>query len=92
MALARDELGLPVTERPIDRTEIYLCDELFLTGTAAQITAVTRVDYRPIGSGEMGPVTDRLRRMYQNIVRGKEQKYASWVSPVYIKEPAAPET
>jgi branched-chain amino acid aminotransferase len=92
MRLALDELGVPVVERPIDRTEIYLCDELFMTGTAAQITAVTRVDYRPIGSGEMGPVTDQLRRLYQDIVRGKEHKYESWVSPVYIKEPAAPET
>lgn len=92
MTLAQDELGLTVVERPIDRTEVYLCDELFLTGTAAQITAVTRVDYRPIASGEMGPVTDQLRRIYQDIVRGKEREYASWVSPVYIKEPATPET
>lgn len=92
MELAREELGLKVVERPIDRTEIYLCDELFMTGTAAQVTAVTRVDYRPIGSGEMGPVTARLREIYQRVVRGKEQKYLHWVSPVYVKEPAAPES
>jgi branched-chain amino acid aminotransferase len=61
MELASSELGLTVVERQIDRTEVYICDEFFMTGTAAQITAVTRVDHRPIGSGGMGPVTTQLR-------------------------------
>ncbi len=52
--LLQQELGMQVVERPIDRTEIYICDEFFITGTAAEVTAVTRVDYRPIGSGKMG--------------------------------------
>lgn len=55
--LLQQELGMQVAERPIDRTEIYICDEFFITGTAAEVTAVTRVDHRPIGSGKMGPVT-----------------------------------
>ena len=83
MALAAAELGMPVIERSIDRTEIYLCDEIFMTGTAAQITAVTRVDHRPIGSGEMGPITARLREIFDQVVRGRMLKYKHWLKPVY---------
>lgn len=81
--LANQELGLPVVERPIDRTEVYLCDELFLTGTAAQVTAVTQVDHRPVGSGVMGPVADRLRELYSQAVRGQLPRYRHWNMPVY---------
>lgn len=83
MELAREELGIPVVERPIDRTEIYICDELFLTGTAAQITAVTRVDHRPVGNGKMGPITSKLRELFEKVVRGKMPKYRHWNVPVY---------
>ncbi len=83
--LAREELGIPVVERPIDRTEVYICDELFLTGTAAQVTAVTRVDHRPVGNGEMGPITAQLRELFQQVVRGKHPKYRHWNVPVYDK-------
>ena len=76
--LARDELGLDVRERSIDRTEVFIAEELFLTGTAAQITAVTKVDHRPVGAGVMGPVTARLRALYEDILRGKNRKYAHW--------------
>jgi branched-chain amino acid aminotransferase len=84
MQLAQEELGLRVVERSIDRTEIYLCEELFLTGTAAQITAVTRVDHRPIGDGKMGPVTIRLRDIFNDVVRGCNPKYRHWNLPVYV--------
>jgi len=83
MELAREELGIPVVERPIDRTEIYICDELFLTGTAAQITAVTRVDHRPVGKGKMGPITSKMRELFEKVVRGKMTKYRHWNVPVY---------
>ena len=83
--LAREELGLEVVERPIDRTEVFICDELFLTGTAAQVTAVTRVDHRPIGEGKMGPITAQLRELFQQVVRGKLSKYHHWLEPVYEK-------
>ena len=86
MELVRQELGLSVVERPIDRTEVYLSDEFFMTGTAAQITAVTRVDHRPIGSGMMGPVTTRLRALFQEVVRGRVAKYRKWNTPVYAEE------
>ena len=76
--LARNELGLQVVERSIDRTETFICEEMFMTGTAAQITAVTKIDHRPVGAGAMGPITTKLRNMYEDILRGKNQKYESW--------------
>lgn len=81
--LLRQELGLTVVERPIDRTEVYLCDEFFMTGTAAQITAVTRVDHRPIGAGEMGPITTRLRETFDRVIYGRHPGYSHWTTPVY---------
>lgn len=87
--IARDEFGYEVVERAIDRTEVYLCDEFFMTGTAAQVTAVTMVDHRPIGLGEMGPITSQLREYYLDIVRGKVEKYRHWNHPVYKKVPVS---
>jgi branched-chain amino acid aminotransferase len=78
MELAKNELGLTVVQRQIDRSEIYICDEFFLTGTAVQITAVTKVDHRPIGKGVMGPVTDSLRKLFDKILCGNDPKYAHW--------------
>ena len=83
--LARQELNLAVVERPVDRTEVYLCDELFLTGTAAQITAVTRVDHRLVADGKMGPISSKLYYLFQDILRGRVAKYMQWVTPVYAK-------
>jgi branched-chain amino acid aminotransferase len=76
--LARNELGLTVLERSIDRTETFICEEMFMTGTAAQITAVTKIDHRPIGAGVMGPITTKLRTLYEDILRGKNKKYENW--------------
>jgi branched-chain amino acid aminotransferase len=89
MEIAQAELGLTVVERPIDRTEIYLCDELFMTGSAAQIVAVTQVDHRPIGAGVMGEITAALRRYFEDIIRGRNSRYSHWNTPVYIKESIA---
>jgi branched-chain amino acid aminotransferase len=82
MELVKNELRIPVLERPIDRSEIYICDEFFLTGTAAQITVVTKVDHRPVGKGVMGPVADTLCRMYDEVLHGNNPKYAHWVVAV----------
>jgi len=76
--LARRELGLEVVERSIDRTEVFICEEMFLTGTAVQITAVTKIDHRPVGAGVMGPITSRVRAMYEDILRGRNPNYAHW--------------
>ncbi len=81
--LARDRLGFTVVERRIDRTEVYLADELFMTGTAAQIVAVTKVDHRPIGDGQMGPATIQLRQLYDQVVRCQHSEYRAWTEPVY---------
>jgi branched-chain amino acid aminotransferase len=83
--MAREELNLTVLERPVDRTEVYLCEELFLTGTAAQITAVTRVDHRLVGDGKMGPISAHLYNLFQDILRGRVPKYMQWLTPVYPK-------
>lgn len=76
--LAQKELGLQVLERSIDRTELFVCEELFMTGSAAQIVAVTRVDHRPVGTGKMGPVASELREMFNDVVRSKKPKYTHW--------------
>ncbi|MBT3392055.1 MAG: branched-chain amino acid transaminase [Chloroflexi bacterium] len=85
MELAEKELGLKVVERSIDRTEVYICDELFFTGTAAQVTAITKVDHRPIGSGVMGPIAEKLRAVFSDVVHGDLPAYREWLTPVYEK-------
>jgi branched-chain amino acid aminotransferase len=81
--LLRDELKIEVQEREIDRTELYLADEAFYCGTGAQISAITAVDHRPIGTGKLGDVTARLRKLYFDVVRGRVAKYREWCYPVY---------
>jgi branched-chain amino acid aminotransferase len=83
MELAREEMGLSIVERIIDRSEIYVCDEAFLTGTGVQIAAITQVEHRAIGDGLIGPVVSRLRELYFDVVRGKNPKYRHWCAPVY---------
>ena len=86
--LMRDEMGIEVDERTIDRTELLVADEAFFTGTGVQVTAITRVDHRPVGSGEMGPVTTDLRRLFFQVVRGNAPKYRHWCAPVFTTEKA----
>lgn len=83
ITLLREELGVNVVERSIDRSEIYLAHEAFFTGTGAQITAITRVDYRKIGDGQMGSITMTLRELFFNVVRGRVRKYREWCVAVY---------
>jgi branched-chain amino acid aminotransferase len=85
MTLARDELGLEVVERDIDRSEIYTADECFMTGTAAHVTPVVELDRRAIGNGKMGAVTADLVKLYFEIITGKNAKYADWCTPCYSK-------
>jgi branched-chain amino acid aminotransferase len=81
--LLRDEMGLEVVERPIDRTEIYLSEEAFFCGTGVQVAAITKVDHRPVGTGELGPITRDLRQLYFDVVRGRVPKYREFCTPVY---------
>lgn len=78
-----DDLGLSYEVRQIDRTELYICDEMFLAGTGAQIAAITSVDRRPVGTGKMGSITKQLQEAYDSAVRGKDERYMDWVTPVY---------
>jgi branched-chain amino acid aminotransferase len=83
MHLAREEMGLDVVERSIDRTELYASDEVFLCGTGAQVAPVIEVDRRRVSDGEPGPVTLRIQDIYNGLVSGGNAKYAEWLTPVY---------
>ena len=82
MKIAED-LGYSTKEKTISRGEAYLADEVFLTGTAAEITPVTSIDGKKIGSGKLGPITREIVSSYLDIVAAKNDKYSSWLSPVY---------
>ncbi len=83
--LAQKELDIEVVERSITRSELYLADEIFLTGTAAHLTAVGSVDNINVGEGTMGPATRQLQEMYFDVVRGKNSKYLHWCTPATPK-------
>lgn len=83
LELARREMGLEVVERPIDRTELYVCDELFFTGTAVELGPIVRVDHRTVGAGVVGEVTGRLRALYRDATRGRLPQYKRWLVPAY---------
>jgi len=76
--LAQSELGLEVVERSIDRTELYLAEEIFLTGTAAHLTPVVELDSRPIADGKAGAISNALQKMYFDVVFGRNPKYLHW--------------
>ena len=84
MELAAAELNIEVQEREIDRTELYVCDELFFCGTGVQVAAITAVDRRPVGAGVMGPITTALRDLYFDVVRGHVAQYRHWNTPVFV--------
>ncbi len=92
MDLLREELGVTVVERSIDRSEIYVADEAMFVGTGVQIVAVTRVDHRPVGTGRIGPVVSALRKLYFDVVRGRRPDYRHWCAPVYGPAAALEET
>jgi branched-chain amino acid aminotransferase len=82
ITIARD-MGYEFAERPISRTELYMSDELFLTGTAAEIIAVTNIDGHQIGNGREGPVTKSIREMYTKLVSAGVKKYMDWLTPIW---------
>ena len=83
IALAQDELGLKVEERAVGRTEVYLADELFLSGTGVQIEPIVEVDGRSIGTGNPGAITTRLQEIYAAAVHRQLPEYADWCTAVY---------
>ncbi len=76
------ELGIPVREKRITRDEVYVCDEAFFTGTAAEVTPIRDLDGRQIGNGERGPVTEKLQQLYFDTVQGKHPQHTDWLTPV----------
>lgn len=81
LQLAKD-LKIPIEERPIDRTEVYIADEAFLSGTGAQVAWIEEIDGRKIGNRHIGSITAKLQNLFFDIVRGKEKKYSSWSTKV----------
>ncbi len=85
LELAKKELGIEIIERAIDRSELYIADECFLTGTAAHVTPVNQIDHRMVGNGEIGPITAKIQEIYAKAIRGDNPKYLYWCTPVYKK-------
>lgn len=85
MTLLREEMGLTVVEREIDRTELYVCDELILCGTGAQIAPVGTIDHRKIGDGSVGQLGRALQDLYFEVVRNNVPKYSHWCTPVHTE-------
>ena len=77
------DLGYQTIEREIPRTEIYFADEVFLTGTAAEITPVISIDGKKVGDGKVGKITGKIRTIYTDITMGKNKKYSKWITSVY---------
>jgi len=77
------ELGVPVQERDIDRTELYVADEAFLCGTLIEVEAIASVDHYPLGDGGPGPVTRSLQERFERVVRGRDPSRRAWLTPVY---------
>jgi len=79
---AARELGIETVFRSIDRSELYIADEVFMTGTAAHLTPVIEIDRRPVGNGLPGPITSRLSQLFFDTIRGKNERYKHWCTPV----------
>ena len=81
--ILREDMCVEVVERPIARSELYIADEIFMTGTAAEVTPIVEVDNRKIGTGKVGEITKQLQEIFFNAVRGKVEKYKHLLTPVY---------
>jgi branched-chain amino acid aminotransferase len=85
LTLAREE-GIPVVEDRVTRDELYLADEAFFTGTAAEVTPIRELDGRVIGAGKAGPVTKALQKAFFDVVTGKDRRHKHWLTPVPMKK------
>jgi branched-chain amino acid aminotransferase len=81
--IAQKEMKLEVIERPIERGELYTCDEAFFTGTAANVAPIAEIDHRKVGNGEIGSISAKLNEIYMDIILGNNPKYMHWCTPVY---------
>ncbi|HEY7465720.1 MAG TPA: branched-chain amino acid transaminase [Dehalococcoidia bacterium] len=90
LGLAGSEFGIEVESRTIDRSELYVADEVFMTGTAAHVTPILEVDRRLVADGNPGPISKQLQNLYFDIIYGRNAKYRSWCTPVPLRQPVAP--
>ncbi len=81
--LFQNEMGLRVEERDVDRTELYIAEEVFICGTRVEIVPIVSIDKIEIRNGKPGPITKEIQRIYFNIVRGLDQRYMHWLTPIY---------
>ena len=77
-----EDLGLKLVEKRITRDEVYICDEAFFTGTAAEVTPIRELDRIELGAGSRGPITEKIQSAFFDIVNGRNPKYAEWLTPV----------
>ncbi len=78
MKLAKNELGIDTVERAVDRSELYVAEECFFTGTASDVAPVLEIDRRPVGTGQIGRITAQLQKLFAEVVLGKNPKYSQW--------------
>lgn len=83
MRLAQEQLGIETRFRPMDRSELYVADEAFFCGTGAQIAAISTIDHRPVGNGKIGPITEKLTKLYNKMVHGELTQYNHWLTPCF---------
>ena len=83
MTIAKDKFGMDTIERSIDKSELYMADELFFTGTGAQVSPIIEVDRHMVGDGAMGPITQKIQQAYFKAVRGDDHNYKDWLTAVY---------
>jgi branched-chain amino acid aminotransferase len=86
MKLAKNELGIDTIERQVDRSELYLVEECFFTGTAANVAPILEIDHRPVGNGKIGKVTAKLQKLFAEVMAGRNSKYPEWY---YLVSPKA---
>lgn len=86
--LCRDDLGLEVIEREIDRTEVYIADEAFFCGSGAEVTPMLSLDHYPLGAGGVGRISKRIQQYYFDVTAGRVVKYRHWLTPVYAESSA----
>ena len=87
--LAKNELGIETIERHVDRSDLYLADECFFSGTAANIAPIVEVDHRPVGTGEIGKITVELQKLFKDVILGRNPKYLDWYTLVSPKQTKA---
>ena len=83
--LAQNELGIDTIERQVDRSELYLADECFFTGTAAHIAPTVEIDHRPVGTGDVGQIVTELQKIFAEVMFGRNPKYLDWYTFVSLK-------